>query len=247
MHRIDYIAIFTACFWNCIDCQGGGGGGGGGGSSGGSRYYSHNSNSGSGGGCQGENCRQGGLIALACLLVATGVFVLVYLLCYCNRGRPSKDHAAFVNSGGSATMPQEQEMHETKRNVSQMEGLVTNVFQSGIWTGRYFQYGDWHGPYEMILNFDRQSIIAGWGTDDVGKFTVKGVYSRQTGRIGLTKTYQAGTGNVLENLGHEVKIQLTKNSRSQKFEGKWYVKTSNYGGEDKFELSFDRPYHHEEV
>jgi hypothetical protein len=55
----------------------------------------------------------------------------------------------------------------------------------------------------------------------------------------LTKNYQAGTGNRAENLGHHVTIQLIWNSDSHQFEGKWYVRTNKYHGEDKFELKFD--------
>jgi hypothetical protein len=112
-----------------------------------------------------------------------------------------------------------------------------NAFQSGIWSSRYFQYKSWHGAYQLSLSFDSQLMkVTGSGSDDVGTFTVDGIYSIKTGRIGLTKTYQAGTGNPLENLGHEVTIQLTWNRQKNQFEGKWYVQTSKYHGENKFEL-----------
>lgn len=125
---------------------------------------------------------------------------------------------------------------------------VANVFQSGIYMSHYYQYGKWHGPYEMVLKFDPQSSkITGWGCDDVGKFTVQGIYSHQTRRIGLTKTYIAGTGDRKQNLGHNVEIQLTENVKLQQFEGKWYVQTSRYRGDDRFILRYDRSYQCEEV
>jgi hypothetical protein len=81
--------------------------------------------------------------------------------------------------------------------------------------------------------------ITGSGADDVGTFTIDGTYSVETRRIGLTKQYQAGNGNRSENLGHQVTIQLTWHSDNHQFEGKWYVTTNKYRGEDKFELKFD--------
>lgn len=176
------------------------------------------------------------------------MLLVAFLLCHCAHGRPDKDNAAFVNS--DSMQEEHHEMcGEIRRNVSRMQSVVAaNVFQSGIWSARYYQYGKWHGPNEMLLRFNpRSTKINGWGWDDVGKFTVKGVYSQQTRRIGLTKTYQVGTGNKAQNLGHNVNIQLTENSRSRNFEGKWYVQTINYHGEDMFELSFNRLYKCEEV
>ncbi|CAF1539891.1 unnamed protein product, partial [Rotaria sordida] len=82
-------------------------------------------------------------------------------------------------------------------------------------------------------------IITGSGSDDIGTFTIDGIYSVETRRIGLTKTYTRGTGNQLENLGHQVIIQLTWNVQNDQFEGKWYVQTSKYHGENRFELKFD--------
>ena len=80
--------------------------------------------------------------------------------------------------------------------------------------------------------------VTGSGSDDIGTFTIDGTYSVKTRRIGLTKKYQVGTGNPSENLGHQVTIQLTWNAQNNQFEGKWYVQTSKYHGEDKFELKF---------
>ncbi|CAF4295133.1 unnamed protein product, partial [Adineta steineri] len=71
------------------------------------------------------------------------------------------------------------------------------------------------------------------------KFTINGIYSHETSRLGLSKKYQLGTGNKTENLGHTVTIQLTWNKTSNQFEGKWYVQTNKYRGNDKFQLKFD--------
>jgi hypothetical protein len=84
-----------------------------------------------------------------------------------------------------------------------------------------------------------QSTVTGSGSDDVGMFTIDGIYSTQSRRMGLTKTYQPGTGNPLQNLGHTVTIQLEWNRNQCQFEGKWYVRTSKFRDEDKFELKLD--------
>jgi hypothetical protein len=80
--------------------------------------------------------------------------------------------------------------------------------------------------------------VTGWGSDNIGTFSIDGTYSVKTNRIGLTKLYQSGTGNPSENLGHQVTIQVAWNEQNYQFEGKWYVQTSKYRGEDKFELKF---------
>lgn len=78
--------------------------------------------------------------------------------------------------------------------------------------------------------------VKGSGNDDVGSFTVDGTWSTQTKRLAFKKTYRAGTGNRAENLGHTVIIQLEWNSHTSQFEGKWYVRTAKYNGENKFTL-----------
>lgn len=112
-------------------------------------------------------------------------------------------------------------------------------FQPGIWSSRYHQYGRWHGPYPSKFLFDSNTLkVTGAGSDDVGKYIIKGIFSNQTNRMGLTKTYKIGTGNPTQNLGHDVIIQMAWNAHKHQFEGKWYVKTSKYSGSDKFELKF---------
>lgn len=115
-------------------------------------------------------------------------------------------------------------------------------FQSGFWESCYFQYGKWRGPYAFLVFFDDQQLkITGSGSDDVGEFTMDGIYSLGTCRICLTKIYKEGTGDPSQNLGHTVIIQLEWNSEERQFDGHWYVKTNKYNGKDRFELKFDRP------
>jgi hypothetical protein len=150
-------------------------------------------------------------------------------VCYRNRckGRLRQNNSTFTNL-------------TTSRNPRQ-DAYDTNPFQSGIWSSRYFQYKRWHGPYQFSLSFDPQLMkVTGSGSDDVGIFAIDGIYSDTTRQMDLTKIYQAGTGNPSENLGHQVTIQVTWNAQNNQFEGKWYVHTSKFRGEDKFELKFNR-------
>jgi hypothetical protein len=118
-----------------------------------------------------------------------------------------------------------------------LETDSNSIFQSGTWISRYYQYGKWHGDYRMSLTFDSGEMkVKGTGSDDVGTFTITGIYSTKTQRLGLNKRYRSGTGNPTENLGHNVTIQLYWNPSTNQFEGKWYVQTAKYSGEDRFEL-----------
>ncbi|CAF1354705.1 unnamed protein product, partial [Rotaria sordida] len=86
----------------------------------------------------------------------------------------------------------------------------------------------WHERYELSLLFDEeQNLVKGSGTDDVGCFTIVGIYSTRTLRMGLKKIYRAGTGNPRENLGYTVTIQLKWNSNTNQFEGKWIILNIN--------------------
>ncbi|CAF2853102.1 unnamed protein product [Rotaria sp. Silwood2] len=116
-----------------------------------------------------------------------------------------------------------------------------NIFSSGIWSGRYFQYGRWHDPQQLSLSFDPNSFtINGHGSDDVGAYTVTGRYSTTTNEIELEKTYQQGTGDERENFGHLVTIEVTWNPEKQLFDGNWYVDKSSFRDEDLFELKFEK-------
>jgi len=245
MYTIYGILLFIAYFGILICCQGSGGGGSGGSGGGGksSKFFAviysdiFCISGGFGGGgyyggsaCRGNRCRgSGGIIAGS---VIGGIFGLILLIfgvifcCACCKNRSRRRNSSFVNTANPK---------QTKQEVYEAA-----VFQSGIWSSRYFQYGKWHGPYKFSLSFDPQSMkVTGSGSDDVGTFTIDGNYSVTTSRIGLTKTYQAGTGNQSENSGHQVTIQLAWNAQNKQFEGKWYVQTSKYRGEDKFELKRD--------
>ncbi|CAF1180803.1 unnamed protein product [Adineta steineri] len=57
------------------------------------------------------------------------------------------------------------------------------------------------------------SRVDGEGNDDIGAFTINGIFCRQTQKLTLTKIYRQGTG-------------------------KWFIHTKKYRGEDKFELKY---------
>jgi hypothetical protein len=120
-----------------------------------------------------------------------------------------------------------------------LETYSKSIFKSGAWTSRYYQYGSWHGPHQLSLTFDTVEMkVNGRGSDDVGKFTINGIYSTKTQRLGLNKTYILGTGNYAENLGHTVTIQLYWKPNNNQFEGTWYVQTGVYSGKNRFVLKF---------
>jgi hypothetical protein len=117
-----------------------------------------------------------------------------------------------------------------------------NIFQTGVWSSRYLQYGSWHESHELLLSYDPKSFtVNGHGSDEVGGYTIIGKYSMQTNEIELTKTYQPGTGNLAENLEHIAKIEVTWNPTERQFVGKYYVDTSKFFGEDIFQLKFEKP------
>ena len=119
-------------------------------------------------------------------------------------------------------------------------GIHDAFFQSGGFLSYYQQYNTFHGPFEMKLAFYPLAgyIVHGGGTDDVGTYVIKGVYSPRTLRMGLEKYYQEGTGNPMENLGHTVTIQVEWNPTQEQFHGKYYVVTPRHRDENVFVIQF---------
>ena len=116
-----------------------------------------------------------------------------------------------------------------------------NQFELGLWSSRYYQYDTRHVLHRFWLIFDPETWkVTGSGSDDVGTYTIDGIYSIKTYRIGLTKIYQKETGDPQQNLGHNVTIQLCWNSIRRQFEGKWFVQTNKYNDGNKFELKLEK-------
>ena len=154
-----------------------------------------------------------------------GTALIIFIAYACHRwnGKPIKSNADFVNEAPAKPINHEKD-----------------PFESGVWSSRYFQNGMFHGPHSMTVRFDRSSsTLTGEGTDDIGSFQVDGVFSMKNSRLGLVKKYQLGTGNPTENFGHHVTIQLSWHEKNHQFEGKWFIQTSKYRGENRFELRFN--------
>jgi hypothetical protein len=80
--------------------------------------------------------------------------------------------------------------------------------------------------------------IIGSGSDDVGVFTIDGIYSTEKNQIDLTIIYQRSTDDLTENLGHQITIQVTWNTPNGQFEGKWFVQTNTQRDEGEYALKF---------
>jgi hypothetical protein len=165
--------------------------------------------------------------------VGLGLFVLaifcwpIYCCWRCFAGKPRRSNMRFVGN--------------TLINNEGTQLMNAKLFESGLWESHYHQYDKWNGPHQFQLSFDGlQSTVTGSGSDNIGTFSINGVYSVSTGRMGLTKIYQLGTGNPLENLGHSVTIQVEWNRYNNQFEGKWYVRTSKFAGSGEFKLQYAR-------
>ena len=78
--------------------------------------------------------------------------------------------------------------------------------------------------------------VTGDGTDDIGQFTVEGTFSANTHRMTLIQSYHIDTDNARELIWLTVTLQLTWDSNTARFKGKWYRITSGYRGEGEFEL-----------
>lgn len=168
-------------------------------------------------------------IICCCVCIGGGIFLLKKKLTSSQGYNPA-----------STTEPEKQNNSEyVAIPMNQTDHSQTDLFRSGIWSGRYFQYDQWHGPSNFSLSFDSSSsTINGSGSDGVGAFNISGKYSTETKEIELVKTYKAGTGDQTENLGHSVTIEVTWDPAKQLFAGNWYVDTSSYRGDDLFELQF---------
>ncbi|CAF0986924.1 unnamed protein product [Adineta steineri] len=114
-----------------------------------------------------------------------------------------------------------------------------NRFQSGTWSIEYYHNEEWYGPFQITLSFNSQSMqVTGSGSDNVGIFALNGVYSAVLEQINITKKYQLGTGDPIENKGHEVKMQLRWHSINHQFEGSSLINYSDYQVQGKCRLKF---------
>ena len=129
-------------------------------------------------------------------------------------------------------MPNEQNNQEEIDNI--------NPFQSGIWSSRYLQDEQWHGPHEFLLTFDsKRKDVTGSGSDDIGSFIIDGYYNTKQRRQKLIKKYQADTDNPSKKNKRVVILTVQWNMHSRQFEGTYEALTKTYS-RNKFELKFVR-------
>ena len=187
-----------------------------------------------GGGCTGSACRIGWIVAGSVIGGLFALAAIIFLIVWCCRRR-QRHQSSDSNMKEAFLDPK-----SSKSNTSNYETYSDDFRKNGTWTTRYNQYGKWHGPHRVSLNFDRNlNQVAGKGSDDVGQFVINGYLSADNQSLSLRKTYESGTGDVQENFGHTVTLQLTWNPSHSQFEGKWSVSTSRYAGDGQYELKFD--------
>lgn len=180
---------------------------------------------GGGSACTTEECVRTSKIIGACLgAVVIGIILYYLQRCYrdCRHGLPSQMNIVYI-------------LRRSAHNYI----LDNDPFETGIWTFRCYQYDKWNGPFRLALRFDHSAgTLSGHGNDNIGNFTIDGLFSSRNLRLGLSMKYQRGTGDRNQNWGHTATVQLKWNSAENRFTGKWYVRVPNYHGEDKFELAF---------
>ncbi|CAF0873525.1 unnamed protein product [Adineta ricciae] len=224
MRGILHLFLIVTTFAVVVQCQGGGGS-----RSSRSSSFSRSRRSissyRSSSPCTGDACPPEHNPTIGYAIIGTvGIVFLFIAYKSITSGTPSQSNTAYVNLPST-----------DNQNVDR------NPFESGLWSNRYYQYNSWHGPFHFRLLFDPETpTVTGNGIDDVGEYEIEGMYSRKSNRMGLIKNYRQGTGDRTQNLGHNVTIQVAWNETQQQFEGKWFVKTSKYRGEDKFELKFEQ-------
>lgn len=120
----------------------------------------------------------------------------------------------YLTQGGG---PARREAHLQYVGVSQDDGtelVRASPFPSGAWRGYYTQYGASHAVCEFPLSFGPDGAVSGRGADDIGSYSLRGVWSAGSGRVAFTKQYlrgsrTAGGGLSSENNGHAVEYRGT--------------------------------------
>ena len=197
--------------------QGGGGRGGGGGGAGGA--VSPGAGGGPGEGGDGDGFSIVGLVIF--LSVIYGLPCLSYFCMW----------IVFTISNKCCTKKKKKKNNEYEyvHNSKHVKKTDCDPFVDGQYSGYYKQYGKNYPMKNFRLQFE-DNIVTGNGSDKVGDYNLKGVYSIKTQRMILDKTYIAGTGDRDQNLGHTVKIRLEYNLQKDEFKGDWHVKTHKYVG-----------------
>ena len=181
------------------------------------------------GNCVGAGCRQKNPILAFIMGVLTLIFligVLVVLCCFIQykrtraRSKPRKTDEEIP-----AAIP-----------IPEHESLLT-----GNWSSRYYRNGDWHGPHPISLTFDRTlQSVQGYGTNDLGAYTVHGTVTPTESLMTLTLSYDAYNNTPMPDPNNSVLIKLAWNAISEQYEGNWTLGGFGEQQENPFELRFDR-------
>ena len=102
-------------------------------------------------------------------------------------------------------------------------------FIDGLYSGYYKQYNRNYPMKSFEMKFN-DGVVTGHGDDCVGEYRINGIYSDKTGEMAISKTYIEGTGDSSQNYGHIVKIKLEYQNKSNRFDGRWNVKTNIHQG-----------------
>lgn len=172
--------------------------------------------------CSTSGCRQkSALIAGSVLGGGLALVFCLSLICICYRywqGRPLKSNETFI------------ECHQNRYVPTDFDQLI-----SGLWLCRYLENGKWRKTNHLLLLFNYETNqVNGSGTDYHGSFHIEGIFSRESARMALTKTYPKTS----QQQNERIFIQLTWNSNNRLFQGKWYIHTKTYRAENKIFLKY---------
>eukprot|EP00927_Polykrikos_kofoidii_P007725 TRINITY_DN13170_c0_g1_i1.p1 TRINITY_DN13170_c0_g1~~TRINITY_DN13170_c0_g1_i1.p1 ORF type:complete len:295 (-),score=31.38 TRINITY_DN13170_c0_g1_i1:114-941(-) len=160
---------------------------------------------------------------------------IVYCLCECGK----KYNQQRVAIPDSATF-----LMNTRTECRGLGNTV--VFPSGAWRGFYQQYGQSWSVADFTFEFDiPRGCLQGGGVDQVGEYSVTGIFAEDGSGISFTKAYIRGSRavngftNHRENRGHcvEYRGKRVGASLGQGFKGNWYVDIpGGYSGSGAFHL-----------
>ena len=130
---------------------------------------------------------------------------------------------------------------ENEAYINDIRYTKTNSYDPFI-TGKYFgcyqQYGKSHPiPAFELLFVD--GIVTGNGSDDIGDYNVMGIYSDETQRMALHKTYHKQNASVHTIYTVQIKVEFNKSVNM--FIGDWYVRARNYQDHGSWIIQLSAP------
>lgn len=238
--------LFAACL--CFAAAQGGRGGARGGYRGGGAAAGVGA--GIGAGIAQDNAGKGDVSTLiAIAIIAVGMVILFALTAYIKNNEHSsseeEQRPLISEDEGRGSVPPPSRLVsavEYIRNQSAAAIAPAKQLPSGTWRGYYNQYGFTHAvcEFNLVINGD---TVRGSGVDDVGSYSIDGLYGEGTGRLAFQKRYVRGSkatnGRVSrENLGHGVEYrgECAGPDLGQGVRGLWYVETAFYKGWGRFHI-----------